>query len=340
MASGYVVQYGAGHDHLVARVEHRRERLVDRLLAAVGDHDLGGRHVVPAVAPRLLGDRLLELGQAAGGRVAVVLGVAAGRRPPPRRRSRGSGSRARRRRSRSPGRPSALSALAFASTLSVADSAIAPIRPETRRVRGLLLAGLAHGSIVGVAPDAGRVGDHAARGRHRTGLDSPSVLPVDSAPGGSPTCFAMPSTRAARRAGGSKGTSSTGRASVSKTEGWGFKSLVPCKEAAPDRVRPPGRPQTTRKRWPTWREATRCGRVTTGVPSAPARSCSTGRSSPSCARSSGRRSEQLITYFFVVMVFVDLHDGAGLGARPGHRQGRLLALQRPVVTSYPADPQS
>jgi hypothetical protein len=26
-----------------------------------------------------------------------------------------------------------------------------------------------------------------------------------------------------------KGTSSTGRASVSKTEGWGFKSLVPCK---------------------------------------------------------------------------------------------------------------
>jgi hypothetical protein len=28
--------------------------------------------------------------------------------------------------------------------------------------------------------------------------------------------------------GGPKGTSSTGRASVSKTEGWGFKSLVPC----------------------------------------------------------------------------------------------------------------
>ena len=26
-----------------------------------------------------------------------------------------------------------------------------------------------------------------------------------------------------------EGTSSTGRASVSKTEGWGFKSLVPCK---------------------------------------------------------------------------------------------------------------
>ena len=27
------------------------------------------------------------------------------------------------------------------------------------------------------------------------------------------------------------GTSSTGRASVSKTEGWGFKSLVPCSTA-------------------------------------------------------------------------------------------------------------
>src|SRR5690606_18820820 len=27
----------------------------------------------------------------------------------------------------------------------------------------------------------------------------------------------------------SEGTSSTGRASVSKTEGWGFKSFVPCK---------------------------------------------------------------------------------------------------------------
>src|SRR3712207_6529712 len=27
----------------------------------------------------------------------------------------------------------------------------------------------------------------------------------------------------------SEGTSSTGRASVSKTEGWGFKSLVPCR---------------------------------------------------------------------------------------------------------------
>src|SRR6478609_10318513 len=35
--------------------------------------------------------------------------------------------------------------------------------------------------------------------------------------------------------GSSEGTSSTGRASVSKTEGWGFKSLVPCEAASPAR---------------------------------------------------------------------------------------------------------
>ncbi len=40
-----------------------------------------------------------------------------------------------------------------------------------------------------------------------------------------PQCFAMP------HPGSAEGTSSTGRASVSKTEGWGFKSLVPCKNA-------------------------------------------------------------------------------------------------------------
>ena len=67
-----------GHDHLVARIEHRRERGVDRLLAAVGDQHLVGLHGVAAVAKRLLRDRLLQLGQPAGRGVAVVLGVAAG----------------------------------------------------------------------------------------------------------------------------------------------------------------------------------------------------------------------------------------------------------------------
>ena len=65
-------------DHLVARVDHGRERLVDRLLAAVGDDHLARLDGVAAVAQRLLRDRLLQLGQAAGGGVAVVLGVAAG----------------------------------------------------------------------------------------------------------------------------------------------------------------------------------------------------------------------------------------------------------------------
>ena len=65
--------------HLVARVAQRGERRVHRVLAAVGDEHLAGRAVEPAVALGLDGDRLLQLGQAAGRRVAVVLGVAAGR---------------------------------------------------------------------------------------------------------------------------------------------------------------------------------------------------------------------------------------------------------------------
>ena len=65
-------------DDLVARVEDRGERLVDRLLAAVGHQDLGRLDLVAGVAQRLRGDRGLELGQPAGRRVAVVLRVAAG----------------------------------------------------------------------------------------------------------------------------------------------------------------------------------------------------------------------------------------------------------------------
>ena len=67
-----------GDDHLVARVEHRGERGVDRLLAAVGDQHLARLDGETAVAQRLLGDRLLQLGEAAGRGVAVVLRVAAG----------------------------------------------------------------------------------------------------------------------------------------------------------------------------------------------------------------------------------------------------------------------
>ena len=49
------------HD-LVARVEQRRERLVDGLLAAVGDQHLGRFHRVAGVPTCLRGDRLLQLG--------------------------------------------------------------------------------------------------------------------------------------------------------------------------------------------------------------------------------------------------------------------------------------
>ena len=65
--------------HLVARVEQGRERLVDRLLAAVGDQHLGRLHLVAGVARGLRRDRLLERGQPAGRGVAVVRRVAAGR---------------------------------------------------------------------------------------------------------------------------------------------------------------------------------------------------------------------------------------------------------------------
>ena len=89
-------------DDLVARVEDRGEGLVDGLLAAVGDQDLGGVDLVAGVAQRLGGDRGLQLGQAAGRRVAVVLRVAAGLDRGLDDVVRASGSPARRRRSRSP----------------------------------------------------------------------------------------------------------------------------------------------------------------------------------------------------------------------------------------------
>src|SRR4029079_4382976 len=65
-------------DDLVARVEDRGEGLVDRLLAAVGHQDLGRVDLVAGVAQRLRGDGGLQLGEAAGRRVAVVLRVRAG----------------------------------------------------------------------------------------------------------------------------------------------------------------------------------------------------------------------------------------------------------------------
>jgi hypothetical protein len=67
-----------GQQHLIAWVEQGRERLVDRLLAAVGHQHLTDADVVAGVARGLGDDRLLQLGQAPGGRVVVHLRVAAG----------------------------------------------------------------------------------------------------------------------------------------------------------------------------------------------------------------------------------------------------------------------
>ena len=66
-------------DHLVARVAQHRERGEHGVLAAVGDEHLAALDAVAAVAQRLGGDRLLQLGKPAGGGVLVVLRVAARR---------------------------------------------------------------------------------------------------------------------------------------------------------------------------------------------------------------------------------------------------------------------
>lgn len=58
---------GRDHDDLVARIEQRGERLVDRLLAAVGDQDLVRLHPVAGVAQRLSRDGFLEFGEPPAG---------------------------------------------------------------------------------------------------------------------------------------------------------------------------------------------------------------------------------------------------------------------------------
>ena len=96
-----------------------------------------------------------------------------------------------------------------------------------------------------------------------------------------------------------EGTSSTGRASVSKTEGWGFKSLVPCK----NQISTSSSNQSNEGEW-------RVGQQ--GRPRS-AREAARGRTSiPTFYRQVVAElrkvvwptQEQLVTYFIVVMVFV------------------------------------
>ena len=74
-----MVQYGDGHDHLVAGIAQRGEGGEHGVLAAVGDEHLRRRAVVAAVAQRLGGDRLAQLGEPGRRRVAVVARIGARR---------------------------------------------------------------------------------------------------------------------------------------------------------------------------------------------------------------------------------------------------------------------
>ncbi len=79
MHSGYDVQYGRGHQHLVAGVAQHLERVVHGVLAAVRDHDLGRGAVDAGVALGLVGDRFAQLRQTRRGRVVVETGLPARR---------------------------------------------------------------------------------------------------------------------------------------------------------------------------------------------------------------------------------------------------------------------
>ena len=68
---------GGGQQHLVARVDHRGDGVVHRVLAAVGDQHVGRVHLQARVAPGLGRHRLTEILQTADGGVLVVLGIAA-----------------------------------------------------------------------------------------------------------------------------------------------------------------------------------------------------------------------------------------------------------------------
>ena len=160
---------GRGEDDLVARVEEGGERVVEGLLAAVGDEHLARRDLVAGVAQGLGRDGRLA---ARAARRPGCSGATAGRRRPrsrPRRCSPGVGKSGSPAPNPMTGRPAALRALALASTARVADSAIAAMRREMRA------------SVMGPSlqprPGRGRRGSPAPGG---TGLDPPRGRTVDS----------------------------------------------------------------------------------------------------------------------------------------------------------------
>ena len=132
----------------------------------------------------------------------------------------------------------------------------------------------------------------------------------------------------------SEGTSSTGRASVSKTEGWGFKSLVPCRSRQQIRQRQHITTRRTKVRGVTDSKAVRGPRDNSRDKSPEGRT-----SIPTFYRQVVAElrkvvwptQEQLVTYFTVVMVFVLVMMAIVSGPGPRVRQAGLRGLHRPFV---------
>ena len=208
------------------------------------------------------------------------------------------------------GRPAALSALALASTARVADSVIAPIRRETRRgraVRRILLQPWA----VRRAGHGRRLDRPApARSARLRGSDRCRAVPYARPPVAGPPLREHARTAVPRAVGVGRRrvVAQLVESPVSKTGGWGFESLRPCAHAGtrdrahhrsdhrPRRTTPPARAAMSERGRVSDTVGTAVpdrgqgkGRgARTGRACAPGSRCSTARSSPSSARSSGR----------------------------------------------------
>ena len=133
------------------------------------------------------------------------------------------------------------------------------IDPEVRNRHGIRQASSGHPGVPGV--QASQLHNHQVEGEHPRAHRAQEILPVvpfPRRPQGNPLtpCGAMPTDRHARgprvpcgirsgrlvscrrirpptptlgRRSGTQGSGSIGRAPVSKTGGWGFESLLPCK---------------------------------------------------------------------------------------------------------------
>ena len=177
---------GRGEQHLLTGVEQRREGVVNGVLPTVGDKHLLGRDGVAGVARRLGDDRLFQLGQAAGGRVAVIAGIAAGGDGGLDDAQAASGSPARRRRNRRRRRPGPSAAFALASMAKVA-------RKQPRLPRGARCAWTQPARMKVVSPSAyaGTGSGAPVQGTGRRGAAAPVASRKSDRPpvvSGGPLC--------------------------------------------------------------------------------------------------------------------------------------------------------